>query len=607
MKGRYAGEFSDNTVYANVVRIVQEHARHGDVVVDLGCGHGVIAEPLREMGFGYLGFDAVKDGIEDLHARGFDAVHCDLEAVEATLSTELDGRRVAAFTLIDVLEHIQDRDVLLQTLHRLATAADGVPLVVSVPNVSHFDVLAKLLVGNWDATKIGLLDDTHIAFLTEDTLESMLRTAGWFRVGMQDFLLHRSDQHFPEDLLSLRSATPLNNFLVNLRTGARPSAFVSQFVRAYLPGPVPAPAAVGQSAAPFLSVLTRTRGDRLNTLAETLLCMASQTVTDFEVIILAHDVEPLTMGHIEYLVTSLPAAVAAKIRAIPVTGGGRCRPLNVGLQHARGEYVAILDDDDLVLGNWVEEFERMARQSAGRVLRTAVVEQDIASGQWVDRPGHTTNGPIRVVYPSAFDLVEHFVENQSPPCGLAFPRSLFRDFGLAFDEGLPVLEDWDILLQAALMCGVESSPAVTSIYHRWSRGVNSTSLHSQYEWHAAHDAVISKLDKRPLVFPPGVITTLRKSKSDVAAAHCAAVAAEAAVAVKLEQQSLEIQKLRQQVADHESLRLRQLHELAHTFRTSTSWRLAAPARVFGRMAKRKRGTAPTDRRSGLKVQDAMRR
>jgi 2-polyprenyl-3-methyl-5-hydroxy-6-metoxy-1,4-benzoquinol methylase len=594
MTGRYAGSYHDNTVYANVVALVQQHARPGDVVVDLGCGHGLIAEPLRELGFGYLGIDAVKDGIEDLHARGFEALHCDLldlEAVEGAVATAVEGRRVAAFTVIDVLEHIQERDLLLDAVHRMATVRNGVPLVVSVPNVSHFDVMAKLLVGKWDATRIGLLDDTHVAFLTEESLEAQLRGCGWFQVGAKDFLLHRSDQHFPEDLLSLRSATPLNNFLVGLRSSAKSSAFVSQFVRAYLPGP--SAATQGEPGpAPFLSVLTRTRGDRLNTLAETLLCLASQTCTDFEVLILAHDVEPLTMGHIEYLVTSLPPAVAAKVRAIPVTGGGRCRPLNVGLEHAQGEYIAILDDDDLVLGNWVEEFERMARQSAGRVLRTTVVEQDITSGQWVDRPGHTTAGPIRVAYPASFDLVQHFVANQSPPCGLAFPRSLFRDLGLAFDEGLPVLEDWDILLQAALLCGVESSPAITSIYHRWSKGVNSSSLHSQYEWNTAHEAVISKLDKRALVFPPGVITALRKGRCDLAAAEATATAAQAEVEVKLEQQSLEIRTLRQQVADSEAVRLRQLHELATTFRASTSWRLAAPARAVSRIARRRGANRP---------------
>ena len=35
---------------------------------------------------------------------------------------------------------------------------------------------------------------------------------------------------------------------------------------------------------------------------------------------------------------------------------------------------------------------------------------------------------------------------------------------MSFDDELAVLEDWDMLLNAALLCGVASTPEVTSLY-----------------------------------------------------------------------------------------------------------------------------------------------
>ena len=68
------------------------------------------------------------------------------------------------------------------------------------------------------------------------------------------------------------------------------------------------------------------------------------------------------------------------VRIVRVEGGGRARPLNVGVRQARGAYVAVLDDDDIAFAHWVEEFQRAASEGPGSVVRAVVAEQSV---EWV--------------------------------------------------------------------------------------------------------------------------------------------------------------------------------------------------------------------------------
>jgi hypothetical protein len=309
-----------------------------------------------------------------------------------------------------------------------------------------------------------------------------------------------------------------------------------------------------------------------------LLCLAGQACQDFEVLVLAHNLSPSQTEEVGYLIGSFSPAIAGNFRIVPVTGSGRCRPLNVGIEKARGTYVAVLDDDDLVLGNWVEVFRDLAAQWPGRVLRAVATEQDVVRGDWPDRHGYFPTSSIRAPYPPEFDLFDHIVENRTPPCGLAFPRSCFRDLGMSFDEALPVLEDWDLLLQAAFVCGVASSHDVTSIYRRWKVGPSSTSVHTAAEWSGAHQAVIAKLDRRASVFPAGSITRVRELQAELASAQA-----------ELEQQvaanKAEVARLRLV----ESELYEYAHEIKHLYEGSTSWRLTKPIRALkGRLSTTRR-------------------
>jgi glycosyltransferase involved in cell wall biosynthesis len=506
----YRRSYVEGSVYSHVVDLLGAHrASGGKVVIDLGCGFGAIAEPIRDLGLEYIGLDHDGRSVQDLTDRGFEARAGNLSdpgVVVPLMESVLDGRPLAAITAIDFLECITTGPALLELIHAYSMANGRPPLLLSVPNATHIDVAAKMLIGRFDYTLTGLLDEKHVAFYSPAHLDRVMASAGWTEVGRNDFELSRSDQNFPENVPVITRGTPIYRLLLQMRDQAAEGAIVNQFVRAYSPADHILEVAEDAETDPFLSVLVRTQGRRRSTLVETLLSLAAQTSQDFEVLILAHDMNEAELSELGLLVESFDTQFSEKVRIVRVEGGGRARPLNVGVQNARGAYLAVLDDDDIAFAHWVEEFHRSASANPGSAIRTVVAEQPIEATTWSGTAGYTTIGSTSIPFPTEFDIWAHMFENNSPFCGYAIPRTCFTDMGVRFDETLAVVEDWDVILETALLCGVTNNSGVTSLYRRWQSAHSSFATHSKDEWHRARDKVLARFDQRTLPMPPGTLS-----------------------------------------------------------------------------------------------------
>jgi SAM-dependent methyltransferase/regulator of replication initiation timing len=512
--------YGEGTVYDHVVRLLSAHALHEGVLLDLGCGFGTVAASCAEIGLDYLGVGAEPDGLEDLAKQGFSTALVDLSesaALVERLEEVLAGRQLAAVTALEVIERLARPAELLAVLADLANRHAGAPLVVSAANVSHFDLAAKLLSGRWDVTPAGLLDERHLSHFAPGRLEAELSRAGWKEVKADDFVVRRSDQHFPETLTALSAGTPLHDFLLEVREQSAPGALVDQFVRAYLPAArsqltavqLPGSQAPGEPApVPFLSVIVRTQGRRLVTLEDNLTSLAAQTNRDIEVVICCHDTADSDYAAAVEVMERLPRWLVERTRAIRVEGGGRAHPLAVGVAEASGRYVAFLDDDDLAFSHWVEEFAKLVKLHPGAVARAGCATHSIDEESWECGTGYCQIGPTTTPYPLEFDLVAHLVGNRTPNCSVAVPRSCFTDLGVSFDDELPVLEDWDMLLSASLLCGVVSTPEVTSLYRRWKRGYASHIEHREEQWELTTWSIRGRFDAKPLLVPPGTVSRL---------------------------------------------------------------------------------------------------
>ena len=584
---QYNFSYSESSVYGHVVSLVRTYVSGSSGVhLDLGCGFGSIAEEVRALGLTYVGIDLASPGLQSLSDRGFETHQLDLlssgpKGLGEAFDAVVGDRSLSSISMIDTLEHITNDDVVLQALQRLSVQHGSVPLVVSVPNAAHRDLGIKLLCGRWDYTETGLLDATHVIHHTEKLLRELTGAAGWHEVAQQDLILENSDQHFPADFSALSPATPLNAYLRKVRDMAGPHADTNQFVRAYLPGPaISRPSEAEAEPALFLSVLIRTQGTRLDTLRESLLCLLGQTSQDFEVIVLPHKVDYPTQVAVERVVDDLPYDLRRRARVLPVHDGGRSRPLNVGVSAARGRYVAILDDDDTVLGHWVETFLALARKTPGRALRTVAVQQDIAGATADGISSYRVTNATRKIYPSEFDLIAHFTENFSPPMTWALPRSAFVDFGLQFDEALNVLEDWAAIMQVVLLCGVATSAEITAVYRWWVNAETSHTLHGRDEWKVTEDSIVRMLDSQPHVFPPGTIAAFRR---------LTALAEGGRVARESQTSPAEIGAYSTEAAELRAA-LRNAELCVEELRASASWRITRPLRAVTGLRVRRRAT-----------------
>ena len=100
--------------------------------------------------------------------------------------------------------------------------------------------------------------------------------------------------------------------------------------------------------------------------------------------------------------------------------------------------------------------------------------------------------------------------NATPLSSFALPRSLVTELQFRFDEQLEAGEDWDFVLRAALVLGVEDTGYVTSIHQRWADSDEKTATEAPGIGDAVRAEILSRLDSAPLLLPPGSATKLAR-------------------------------------------------------------------------------------------------
>ena len=255
---------------------------------------------------------------------------------------------------------------------------------------------------------------------------------------------------------------------------------------------------------PFLTVLTRTQGKRPEMLRETLLSLVGQSDHDFELILIGHKLEEDQKAMVEQIIHEQPEMLRKRIRFVELDHGNRTTPLNVGFALAHGQYVAVLDDDDIVMDHWVESFHQAAKGHEGMVLHAYVFAQD-----WETVTTDTGRNALRAVaapssiYCTKFDILTQMRLNRCPLLGLAFPVYYFHKMGFIFDETLTTTEDWDYLMQLSAFAGVVDIDEGTSIYRLWKNAENSYTLHDKSEWKRNDRLIQDKIMDMALIIPQG--------------------------------------------------------------------------------------------------------
>lgn len=508
---KYNYLYSDNSPYGKAVEIIKKlNIKDDGVHLDIACGCAAINTGLKShnYNFHYIGIDKDEETINHIKSEGIEAYSHTFSCDESDLNyieKIIQGKKLKLVTILDFLEHIPNPEYFLQIINKLCKKHNAL-LIVSVPNICHKDIAFKMMEGKFEYTKTGLLDATHISLFSSNRLEQCVKNSGFQQIYSNDFVLEKSDQNFPSDSTFLSSSTTIHNYLNHIKTLVDPFSNVSQFVRAYLPCKKTYMVEKDNSSSnPFLSVITRTQGKRIEALTETLLCLTAQTNTDFEVLIIGHKLTNDGQIAVEKVISDLPNWMRQKVRLIKVNHGNRTTPLNVGFEAAIGKYISILDDDDIVFDNWVEEFHNLFKQFPGTILHTYSLMQ-----KWEEieicgnKALRACDGPDDT-FCRDFNILEQVTNNFCPTMSYACPSYPFKKLEIKFNEQLSTTEDWNFLMRTAFLTGVSDSNKVTSIYRIWTNAENSYSEHDRHEWIKNENVSKNYFNKIPIVLPEGYV------------------------------------------------------------------------------------------------------
>ena len=154
---------------------IMSRIRQGSNVLEFGCANGRMTKYMQQrlqckvfiVEIDREAFDVAVQYAED----GFCGDIEQFEWVNKAAQNKFDY-----IIFADVLEHLKEPEKVIAQAANLLNE-DG-EIVISIPNVAHFDILANLYLNHFKYTKIGLLDDTHIHF--------------WGKEDLQDFFIKKT-------------------------------------------------------------------------------------------------------------------------------------------------------------------------------------------------------------------------------------------------------------------------------------------------------------------------------------------------------------------------------------------------------------------------------
>lgn len=205
---------------------------------------------------------------------------------------------------------------------------------------------------------------------------------------------------------------------------------------------------------PLVSVIVRTH-DRPESLRETLVSIRNQTYKNIEVIIV-EDGKPKAKKMLEDDFQDLNIKYFFTTDIV-----GVAKAANIGLKKATGEYINFLDDDDLVYPEHIEVLLSEIIDSDYEIVYASAFETSIDVISY--EPYKYKTKDVYIKYDNDFNLLYLMTKNITPIQAVMFKRRVYDICG-GVDEGLKVLEDWDLWIKYGLKFPFKYIKRTTSLY-----------------------------------------------------------------------------------------------------------------------------------------------
>lgn len=159
-------------VYSDINQTIVRNVGSGNIILDVGCGSGVLGEELKKRGNIVYGVDYSHEAIKLARKRLDDAAIFDIERGGKFPFAKKFGIIIFA----DVLEHLLQPHLAVEYFKKYLSKGGAV--IISVPNISNWTVRIKLLFGIFTYTETGILDKTHVHFYTLKTIKKFAEECG---------------------------------------------------------------------------------------------------------------------------------------------------------------------------------------------------------------------------------------------------------------------------------------------------------------------------------------------------------------------------------------------------------------------------------------------
>ena len=163
-----------SVVNQDLLRLIPDNTRR---VIEVGCMHGQMARAYRlsHPEVEYTGID-IDPGYASVAGEFCTkSIAGDIESIDEEIFRSLFPSDCWIFG--DCLEHLRDPWLLLRRI-RESIDSDGC-LLACIPNAQHWSVQWRLISGQFRYEDSGLLDRTHLRWLTRTTMLEMFGSTGW--------------------------------------------------------------------------------------------------------------------------------------------------------------------------------------------------------------------------------------------------------------------------------------------------------------------------------------------------------------------------------------------------------------------------------------------
>jgi len=197
----------------------------------------------------------------------------------------------------------------------------------------------------------------------------------------------------------------------------------------------------------------------------------AQTMTDFEVILVDDGSVDATLTIAQEF-----AAADSRVCVYHQENAGVCAARNLGLEHARGEWIAFVDSDDLLPADALETMLGAAEDDVDMVVcahetfdEEGNVQKVIPQTRWMDRRGEALRRAVCLRLIEG-DCVLNIM------CNKLHRRSVIEREGIRLVPGVKIAEDALFNLEAVL-CG-HGIAYVSSVTYRY-RTHSASAMHTQ--------------------------------------------------------------------------------------------------------------------------------